>query len=92
MKKNDELALFSMVLNNVDNMSTGQVVAVIDLMKVKTSIENDNLRSALLGLLEFVLREADLGPVQTIDDLTKLLNTGGEGFESARALINKEGN
>lgn len=92
MTKNEEQALFSMVLINVDNMSAGQVNAVIDLMKIKTQIENDNLRSALLGLLEFVLAQADLGPVQTIDDLTKLLNTGGEGLESARVLLNKEGN
>lgn len=91
MTKEEELALFSMVYGNVE-MSIRQVYAIIDLMKVKTHIENDNLRSAILGLLEFVLREADLGPVRTIDDLTKLLNTGGEGFESARVLLNKEGN
>lgn len=91
MTKEEELALFSMVHDNVE-MSIRQVDAIINLMKVKTQIENDNLRSALLGLLEFVLVEADLGPVRTIDDLTKLLNTGGEGFESSRVLLNKEGN
>ncbi|AFU64215.1 hypothetical protein FDI91_gp076 [Salmonella phage STML-13-1] len=87
MTKEQELALFSMVHSNVE-LSFRQVDSIIDLMKIKNSIDNDHLRTALLGLLEFVLRGSDLGPVNDIDDLTKLLNTGGDGFDTARILIN----
>ena len=86
MKKDEELALFSMVLSEAE---TGfrKTDAIIDLMKVKNDIDNERYKTALYGLLEFVLRSADLGPVDTLDDLTKLLNTGGEGFDTARILI-----
>lgn len=86
MKRDEELALFSMVRNEVE---TGfrQTDAIIELMKVKTCIDNEQYKTALYGLLEFVLRQADLGPVDTLEDLTKLLNTGGEGFDTARILI-----
>lgn len=86
MKKDEELALFSMIRSEVE---TGfrQTDAIIELMKVKTYIDNEQYKTALYGLLEFVLRQADLGPVGTLDDLTKLLNTGGEGFDTARILI-----
>lgn len=86
MKKDEELALFSMVRSEVE---TGfrETDAIIDLMKVKNDIDNERYKTALYGLLEFVLRSADLGPVDTLDDLTKLLNTGGEGFDTARILI-----
>ncbi|AHZ60160.1 hypothetical protein HQ81_0077 [Dickeya phage phiDP23.1] len=86
MKKDEELALFSMVRSEVE---TGfrETDAIIDLMKVKNDIDNERYKTALYGLLEFVLRKADLGPVDTLDDLTKLLNTGGEGFDTARILI-----
>lgn len=53
---------------------------ILRLMEVKNDIDNSRFQSALYGLLEFVLRQADLGPVGTLDDLTKLLNTGGETF------------
>ncbi|QPX74293.1 hypothetical protein [Salmonella phage FrontPhageNews] len=69
MTKEQELALFSMVRSNV-KLSFRQVDSIIDLMKIKNSIDNDHLRTALLGLLEFVLRGSDLGPVNDIDDLT----------------------
>lgn len=60
---------------------------ILRLMEVKNDIDNSRFQSALYGLLEFVLRQADLGPVGTLDDLTKLLNTGGETFDAARILI-----
>lgn len=60
---------------------------ILRLMEVKNDIDNSRFQSALYGLLEFVLRQADLGPVGTLDDLTKLLNTGGETFDTARILI-----
>ncbi|EBS2632409.1 hypothetical protein DRX00_11640 [Salmonella enterica subsp. enterica serovar Gatuni] len=86
MKKDEELALFSMVRSEVE---TGfrETDAIIDLMKVKNDIDNERYKTALYGLLEFVLRQSDLGPVDTLDDLTKLLNTGGETFDTARILI-----
>ncbi|WPH64515.1 hypothetical protein [Escherichia phage YX22] len=60
---------------------------ILRLMVIKNDIDNSRFQSALYGLLEFVLRQADLGPVGTLDDLTKLLNTGGETFDAARILI-----
>lgn len=60
---------------------------ILRLMEVKNDIDNSRFQSALYRLLEFVLRQADLGPVGTLDDLTKLLNTGGETFDTARILI-----
>lgn len=60
---------------------------ILRLMVIKNDIDNSRFQSALYGLLEFVLRQADLGPVGTLDDLTKLLNTGGETFDTARILI-----
>lgn len=86
MKRDEELALFSMIRSEVE---TGfrQTYAIIELMKVKTYIDNEQYKTALYGLLEFVLRQADLGTVRYLDDLTKLLNTGGETFDTARILI-----
>ena len=60
---------------------------ILRLMVIKNDIDNSRFQSALYGLLEFVLRQADLGSVGTLDDLTKLLNTGGETFDTARILI-----
>lgn len=60
---------------------------VVRLMEIKNSIDGDQVRAALYGLLEFVMRDADLGSVRYLDDLTKLLNTGGKGFDTARILI-----
>lgn len=60
---------------------------ILRLMEVKNDIDNSRFQSALYGLLEFVLRQADLGTVRYLDDLTKLLNTGGETFDAARILI-----
>ncbi|AGY47608.1 hypothetical protein Maynard_91 [Salmonella phage Maynard] len=68
-------------------LSYVQSANVVRLMEVKNDIDNSRFQSALYGLLEFVLRQADLGPVYTLDDLTKLLNTGGETFDTARILI-----
>ncbi|MDF4164698.1 hypothetical protein P3446_13155 [Escherichia coli] len=68
-------------------LSYVQSANVVRLMEVKNDIDNSRFQSALYGLLEFVLRQADLGPVGTLDDLTKLLNTGGETFDTARILI-----
>lgn len=60
---------------------------ILRLMVIKNDIDNSRFQSALYGLLEFVLHQADLGPVGTLDDLTKLLNTGGKTFDAARILI-----
>lgn len=88
MTREQESELFAMVLEATD-LRTGQVDSVIELMKIKNHIDHGCQRAALVGLLEFVLRTADLGPVRTTDDLTKLLNTGVSGkFDSARILIN----
>lgn len=57
------------------HLSYVQSANVVRLMEVKNDIDNSRFQSALYGLLEFVLRQADLGPVGTLDDLTKLLNT-----------------
>ncbi|BBK03801.1 hypothetical protein P46FS4_59 [Salmonella phage P46FS4] len=69
------------------HLSYVQSANVVRLMEVKNDIDNSRFQSALYGLLEFVLRQADLGHVDTLDDLTNLLNTGGEGFDTARILI-----
>lgn len=63
------------VVKGKTHLSYVQSANVVRLMEVKNDIDNSRFQSALYGLLEFVLRQADLGPVGTLDDLTKLLNT-----------------
>lgn len=60
---------------------------ILRLMEIKNDIDNSRFQSALYGMLEFISRSSDLGSVRYLDDLTKLLNTGGEGFDTARILI-----
>lgn len=63
------------VVKGKTHLSYVQSANVVRLMEVKNDIDNSRFQSALYGILEFVLRQADLGPVGTLDDLTKLLNT-----------------
>lgn len=60
---------------------------ILRLMVIKNDIDNSRFQTVLYGMLEFISRSSDLGPVGTLDDLTKLLNTGGETFDTARILI-----
>lgn len=60
---------------------------ILRLMEIKNDIDNSRFQSALYGMLEFISRSSDLGSVRYLDDLAKLLNTGGEGFDTARILI-----
>lgn len=60
---------------------------ILRLMEIKNNIDNSRFQSALYGMLEFISRSTDLGTVRYLDDLTKLLNTGGETFDTARILI-----
>lgn len=60
---------------------------ILRLMEVKNHIDNGRFQSALYGMLEFITRSSDIGSVRYLDDLTKLLNTGGKGFDTARILI-----
>lgn len=60
---------------------------ILRLMVIKNDIDNSRFQTALYGVLEFISRSSDLGTVRYLDDLTKLLNTGGETFDAARILI-----
>lgn len=80
--------------NSIKEMIRGKVGVnrvqsenILRLMEIKNDIDNSRFRSALYGMLEFISRSSDIGSVRYLDDLTKLLNTGGETFDTARILI-----
>lgn len=77
----------NIMVSNKLNLDSRQTNSVVKLMVIKNDIDKGNITSALNGILGFILRESDLGPVHEIDDLTKMLNTSGEDFDSARVLI-----
>jgi hypothetical protein len=80
--------------NSIKEMIRGEVGVnrvqsenILRLMEIKNDIDNSRFESALYGVLEFISRSSDIGSVRYLDDLTKLLNTGGEGFDTARILF-----
>lgn len=88
MTPKERKAIKEMIRNEVC-VCVGHVQSenILRLMEIKNDIDNSRFQSALYGILEFVSRSSDLGMVRYLDDLTKLLNTGGEGFDTARILI-----
>lgn len=86
MNKEERNAVKSMIR---DKACVGhkQSEDILRMMVVKNDIDNGRFQSALYGILELISRSSDLGTVRYLDDLTKLLNTGGETFDTARILI-----